>query len=72
MVAITQMGGIICPPVPAFYNKPQNIEDLVDDTVGRVLDLFDLDCGLVKRWGRNKNAALAAFFILISLSITKG
>lgn len=51
MVNITQMGGIICPPVPAFYNKPKSIEDLVDDTVGRVLDLFDLDSGLVKRWG---------------------
>ena len=51
MVTVTQMGGIICPPVPAFYNKPQSIDDLVDDTVGRVLDLFDLDCGLVKRWG---------------------
>lgn len=51
MVSITQMGGIICPPVPAFYNKPQCIDDLINDTVGRVLDLFDLDCGLVKRWG---------------------
>ena len=51
MVTITQMGGIICPPVPAFYNKPQSIEDLVNDTVGRVLDLFDLESGLVNRWG---------------------
>ncbi len=51
MVTVTQMGGIICPPVPAFYNKPKSIDDLVDDTVGRVLDLFDLECGLVKRWG---------------------
>jgi len=51
MVAITQMGGIICPPVPAFYNKPQTIDDLVNDSIGRVLDLFDLDCGLVRRWG---------------------
>jgi flavin prenyltransferase len=51
MTQITQMGGIICPPVPAFYNKPQNIMDLVNDTVGRVLDLFDLDNGLVRRWG---------------------
>ncbi len=50
MVAITQMGGIIYPPVPAFYNKPQSLDDLVNDTVGRVLDLFDLDSGLVKRW----------------------
>jgi 4-hydroxy-3-polyprenylbenzoate decarboxylase len=51
MVSITQMGGIICPPVPAFYTKPQSIADLVNETVGRVLDLFDLDSGLVKRWG---------------------
>lgn len=50
MVLITQMGGIIYPPVPAFYNRPKSIEELVDDTVGRVLDLFDLDSGLVKRW----------------------
>jgi 4-hydroxy-3-polyprenylbenzoate decarboxylase len=50
MVMITQMGGIICPPVPAFYQKPVSIEALVDDTVGRVLDLFDFDHDLVKRW----------------------
>lgn len=51
MVMVTQMGGVIFPPVPAFYNKPQSIDDLVNDTVGRVLDMFDLDSGLVKRWG---------------------
>ena len=51
MVHITQMGGVIFPPVPAFYNKPETILDLVNDTVGRVLELFDLDCGLVRRWG---------------------
>ncbi len=51
MVSVTQMGGIICPPVPAFYNKPETIMDLVDDTIGRVLDLFDLESGLVRRWG---------------------
>lgn len=50
MVILSQIGGIIYPPVPAFYNKPQSIEDLVDETIGRVLDLFDLECGLVKRW----------------------
>ncbi len=54
MVQVTQMGGIIYPPVPAFYHKPETIEDLVDDTVGRVLDLFDIDCGLVKRWKESK------------------
>jgi 4-hydroxy-3-polyprenylbenzoate decarboxylase len=51
MVAVTQMGGIICPPVPAFYHKPQSIAELIDDTVGRVLDLYGIDSGLVKRWG---------------------
>lgn len=50
MVQVTQMGGIIYPPVPAFYHRPQTIEELINDTVGRVLDLFDLDCGLTKRW----------------------
>ena len=51
MVAITQMGGIMFPPVPAFYHKPQSIMDLVDDSIARVLDLFDLDCGLLRPWG---------------------
>lgn len=51
MVTITQMGGIIFPPVPAFYHKPQSIEDLVNDTVGRVLNLFDLENDLAKPWG---------------------
>lgn len=51
MVDITQMGGIIFPPVPAFYQKPATIEDIVNDTISRVLDLFDLDTGLVQRWG---------------------
>ncbi|MCP0914852.1 UbiX family flavin prenyltransferase [Legionella sp. 27cVA30] len=51
MATITQMGGIIFPPVPAFYHKPQSIEDLVNDTVGRVLNLFDLENDLAKPWG---------------------
>ncbi|WP_440658356.1 UbiX family flavin prenyltransferase [Ensifer adhaerens] len=50
MAHVTEMGGIIYPPVPAFYAKPQSIEDMVDHTVGRVLDLFDLDPGTVRRW----------------------
>lgn len=54
MVAVTQMGGIVFPPVPAFYQKPKTIEALVDDTVGRVLDLFDLESGLVHRWGEEE------------------
>lgn len=51
MTQITQMGGIIFPPVPAFYTQPQTLTDIVDETVGRVLDLFDLDAKLVRRWG---------------------
>lgn len=50
MTAVTEMGAIIAPPMPAFYAMPQTLEDLVDHTVGRVLDLFGLDSGLVKRW----------------------
>lgn len=50
MLTVTEMGGIVAPPVPAFYIKPDDIDALVDHTVGRVLDLFDLDTGRVKRW----------------------
>ena len=51
MVAATENGAIIMPPVPAFYHQPNTIEDIVDQTVGRCLDLFDIDTGaLVKRW----------------------
>jgi flavin prenyltransferase len=50
MLAVTEMGAIVAPPVPAFYNRPQSLQDMVDHTVGRVLDLFDLDAGVVRRW----------------------
>lgn len=50
MLAITQNGGIIFPPVPAFYHHPQTITDLIDDTLGRVLDLFHLEHPFLKRW----------------------
>lgn len=50
MLAATENGAIIVPPVPAFYHRPKSIDDVVDQTVGRCLDLFDLDVGLVKRW----------------------
>ena len=46
----SQLGAIIAPPMPAFYNNPKTIDDLVNHTVGRILDLFELDSGLVKRW----------------------
>ena len=50
MATLAEMGAIIAPPVPAFYNRPKTIDDIVDHTVGRILDLFDLDTGAVKRW----------------------
>ena len=51
MLAVTEMGAIVCPPVPAFYSRPRTIEQLVDHTVGRVLDLFGVEHdGLLKRW----------------------
>jgi 4-hydroxy-3-polyprenylbenzoate decarboxylase len=51
MLAVTEMGGIVAPPVPAFYTRPRTIGDLVDQTIGRVLDLFGLDAGTFPRWG---------------------
>jgi 4-hydroxy-3-polyprenylbenzoate decarboxylase len=50
MLAVTEHGGIVMPPVPAFYTRPATLDDVVDHTVGRVLDLYDLDAGLVERW----------------------
>lgn len=50
MLTVSEMGGIIAPPVPGFYTKPDSIDALVDHSVGRVLDLFGLDTGRVNRW----------------------
>ena len=50
MTRLAEMGVLIAPPVPAFYNKPKTLDDVIDHTVGRVLDLFYLDTGKVKRW----------------------
>ncbi len=46
-----QLGAVIAPPTPAFYNRPKTIDDLVNHSIGRVLDLFGLDAGILKRWG---------------------
>ena len=50
LLTLSDMGAIIAPPVPAFYNKPQSVDDIINHTVGRVLDLFDIESNLVKRW----------------------
>ena len=56
MTALSEMGAVIAPPVPAFYAKPQSLEEMIDQTLGRVLDLFGLDTGTVKRWGETVNS----------------
>jgi 4-hydroxy-3-polyprenylbenzoate decarboxylase len=51
MVQATEIGAVIMPPVPALYTRPATIDDLVDHSVGRALDLFGIETGLVRRWG---------------------
>jgi flavin prenyltransferase len=51
MVQVTEMGAIVMPPVPAFYTRPTCIDDIVNHSVGRALDLFGLNSPLVSRWG---------------------
>ncbi len=51
MVKAARMGAIILPPVPAFYHKPDNLSDIIDHTVGKVLDQFDIEHNLFDRWG---------------------
>ncbi len=50
MVSLAEMGAIIAPPLPAFYPQPKTIDDIVNHSVGRMLDLFDIETDLVKRW----------------------
>jgi 4-hydroxy-3-polyprenylbenzoate decarboxylase len=51
MIKVTRMGGIVMPPIPAFYHHPKTIEDLINQTIGKVLDLFSIDANLFRRWG---------------------
>lgn len=50
MTLITQMGGVILPPVPSFYHKPKTIDDIVNQTVGKALDQFGIEADLFERW----------------------
>jgi flavin prenyltransferase len=50
MTALSEMGAIVAPPVPALYAKPQTIDEMIDHSIGRWLDLFGLDSGTVRRW----------------------
>jgi len=51
MTKVTRIGGVIMPPAPAFYHMPKTIDNLIDQTIGKVLDLFSIDGKLFKRWG---------------------
>ena len=56
LLALSDMGAVIAPPVPAFYARPESVDDIVDHSVGRVLDLFGLETGKVKRWREGETA----------------
>jgi 4-hydroxy-3-polyprenylbenzoate decarboxylase len=55
MTAVTEMGGIVFPPVPSFYHRPASIDEMVDHTVSRVLDLFGIEHTLAPRWNGMKS-----------------
>jgi 4-hydroxy-3-polyprenylbenzoate decarboxylase len=58
MLGATEMGAVVMPPVPAFYTRPRTIQDIVDHTAARVLDLFDIEVPDIPRWsGRPESAA---------------
>jgi len=61
MTSLAEAGAIIVPPVPAFYGRPESVDDIIDHTVGRVLDLFDLEAGIVKRWRGAEQRAFRKF-----------
>jgi len=50
MLQVTENGAIVMPPIPAFYAKPNTIDEMIDHTIGRALDLFQIDTDLVRRW----------------------
>jgi 4-hydroxy-3-polyprenylbenzoate decarboxylase len=53
MLKVSQIGAILCPPAPAFYTKPKTVEDIIDHSVARILDLFDLEDADTERWEGN-------------------
>ena len=57
MREVALMGAVVAPPVPGFYAKPETVDDIINHTVGRIMDLFGLDTGLVRRWPGGKEAA---------------
>jgi 4-hydroxy-3-polyprenylbenzoate decarboxylase len=76
MASVTEAGAIVYPPVPAFYARPSSLEEMVNHTLGRVLDLFDIDLGMVRRWTgerqRPKKAVSASPQFVGGMSAGKG
>jgi len=60
MTALAEMGATIAPPLPAFYARPASIAEMIDQSVGRALDLFGLSWGAVRRWGHDLPAEIEA------------
>lgn len=50
MTAVTEMGAVVLPPMPAFYHNPRTVDDIIDQTIGKLLDQFGLDAALFRRW----------------------
>lgn len=57
LLQLSEMGAVVAPLVPAFYSRPRSIDDIVDHTVGRLLDLFEIETGIVKRWKQGEGDA---------------
>ena len=53
MLALSEAGGIVMPPVPAFYADLRSVDEMIDQTLGRALDLFGIDAGITRRWGEH-------------------
>ncbi len=60
MLRVSQAGAIVFPPVPAFYNRPQSVADIVDHSVMRCMDLIEIECDVAPRWGETSRSLLAA------------
>lgn len=56
MLRLARSGAVILPPMPAFYHRPRDLQAIVDQTVGKILDQFDIDAGLFRRWGNSTGA----------------
>lgn len=59
MTQASEIGAVILPPVPAFYALPKSVDDVINHTIGRALDLFGIETGLVKRWGESEDGGKA-------------